>query len=78
MVGLDGTGSSTDGLARLPAALRASVERHQRNLADLTVKLQSAGMPAEVIAGTVRQLVASYENELVAALAALARETVDA
>jgi len=50
------------------------MERHKARVAELGASLRSAGMPEDAIRTSVRSVVASYEQELLAALSALKEE----
>jgi predicted component of type VI protein secretion system len=54
---------------RLPAGLRPALERHAQNLVALAQSLEAAGQSPDVIRGCLRDLLASYEAELVDVLA---------
>jgi len=55
----------------MPIALRSAVECHQRNIADLVVRLRSAGMTDEEVRQSTDQLFDSYRPELMRAISAL-------
>ena len=55
--------------AHVPAELRPALDRHAQNLVALTRSLEAAGRSPEVIRACLRDLLASYEAELMAALA---------
>lgn len=55
----------------VPSGLKESVTRHQWHLAALVLSLRSAGLEEAQIERSVRQLVASYETELIGAVKAL-------
>jgi hypothetical protein len=58
----------------LPPQIALSMERHKARVAELVASLRSAGMPEDAILTSVRSVVASYEQELLAALSALKEE----
>lgn len=58
--------------AQVPPGLRASVERHQANLARLVSSLRQAGMDEPTIEASVSGIVESYRIELVGVMKALA------
>jgi hypothetical protein len=64
--------------SELPPGLHGSVQRHRQHLAELVVSLRAAGVDEAMIDTSVRDLVASYGNELAAAIRALVRERPDA
>ena len=57
----------------IPHELKESVTRHQRHLAALVLSLRSAGLDEVQIEGSVRQLMSSYETELMTAIKALTK-----
>ncbi len=54
--------------ARIPTELRPALERHAQNLAALAQSLEAAGRSPETIRACLRDLLMSYEAELVDAL----------
>ena len=65
---------SGSGAVDLPVALKDSVARHQRHLADLAISLRSAGVDETLIEVSVHRLMASYEAELTTAMKASVKE----
>lgn len=59
----------------IPEALQPSVARHQANLARLLESLRAAGMDDATIETAVTTLMASYKQELLAAIKALSAQT---
>ena len=62
----------------IPPELQASVQRHQAHLAMLVGSLRAAGVDAEMIETSVRQLVDSYRVELTSAIRAIVGNDEDA
>ena len=60
-----------EGTVEIPPELRVSVQRHEQHLAQLVGTLRAAGMDAALIDASVRKLVDSYREELMAAIRAL-------
>jgi hypothetical protein len=63
-----------DDLDRLPGDVRACVLRHLTNLSRTVESLRAAGVPEAMVERSVDTLVASYRDELTAALGTLAWE----
>lgn len=57
--------------AALPMPISKCLARHGRHVVDLIASMRVIGVPDEVVRHSVRAIVASYEDELVAALLAL-------
>ncbi len=55
----------------LPDELRSAVQRHQKNIANLVVRLRSVGMTEALIKRSTDQLLESYRPELVRAIGTL-------
>ena len=58
--------------ASIPPRLRASVARHEANLARLVASLRQAGMDEQTIEASVSTIVESYRLELVDVVKSLA------
>lgn len=58
----------------IPAALQASVVRHQAHLAALIATLQAAGLDEAAVERGIRSLVDSYAAELTAAIRTMMKD----
>ena len=59
----------------IPTVLQASVDRHRVNLSRLITSLQSAGIDDARIEASVTAVVASYRQELLAAIRTMMKST---
>lgn len=57
----------------IPPELEINIQRHRENLARLVVSLRRAGISEAQIEESVAVIVASYKEELIASIKALAR-----